>query len=1257
MESSEKIIPRTIEDEMKDSYLDYAMSVIVGRALPDVRDGLKPVHRRILYAMQDLGLATNKPYKKSARIVGEVLGKYHPHGDTAVYDAMVRMVQDFSLRHPLIDGQGNFGSVDGDMAAAMRYCVSGDSFIVTDRGLQRMGEIPHHSEVSFQVLSANNKINHVSKWFDSGEHPTKIIETYRGFNLCGSLNHPILTWQKEGGRPQFKWKLLSDVKQGDYTVISRSNLLFPKKDPSLRRFYPKPKNRREIHKLPRFMNEDLAFILGAIASEGSIGKEHIGFCNNDREFIEKFKTSFKRVFPDCRLHEFVRRPVGYTKKSYMSLEIHSLQIIEFLRNLGLTPGRARERVVPEIIFQSSKKSIASFLRSFAEGDGSVSISSSLRSSELAFISASKKLMQELQILLLRFGIDSSYRFQKSRNVFKLFIRSYENLNLFKGEIGFVTERKQKKLGEISKRNSSGWVMSKMDFIPYLSDYIRKSDKYKKYKYRGYRRWLIKHNIDRYTKIEKCWLDLRRILDREDARLYEDLKRNRYVFDKVISVEDGGIKRVYSIRVDNPCHSFVSNGFISHNTEVRLANIASEMLTDINKNTVDFVPNFDESLKEPVVLPARLPNLLINGSSGIAVGMATNIPPHNLEEVVDGIIMLIDNPNTEITELMKVIKGPDFPTGGIIFGKKGIKDAYLTGRGSIKLRADADIEQIGSGRQAIVVNEIPYQVNKSQLLETIANLVRDKKIDSISNLRDESDRMGMRVVIELKREANAQIVLNQLFNHTQLATTFGVITLALVNNVPRILNLKEVLSHYLEYRKEIVTRRTKFELEKAEQRAHILEGLKKAVENIDKVINIIEKSKDVDKARESLMENFKFTKAQAQAILDMRLHQLTGLERDKLLEEYVELIKNIEQFKAILATPQKVLEIIRKELISIKEKYGEKRRTKIKAQAIEMDIEDLIPEEDVVVTISHAGYVKRLPVSTYRAQRRGGRGITGMATREEDFIENIFITTTHSYMLFFTNLGRVYWLKVYEIPEATRTAKGKAIVNLVRLSSIGESITAMVSVRDFAKEEEKYLLMATCNGVIKMTSLKEYSNPRKGGIIAIKLGKKDSLIDVKLTTGKEEVIIGTGKGKSIRFAEEEMRSIGRAGQGVRGIRLGKGDGVVGMEIMKEGDTLLTATSKGYGKRTHVDKYRLQARGGKGVINIITDQRNGEVVGIKSVTDSDDIVLVTSRGLFIRQAVKGIRRIGRSTKGVRLIRLEEGDRLVAIASVVKENEEKG
>ncbi|MFC1699170.1 DNA gyrase subunit A, partial [Candidatus Omnitrophota bacterium] len=744
----EKIVPIYIEDEMKDSYISYAMSVIVGRALPDVRDGLKPVHRRILYSMKELNLEHNKPYRKCARIVGDCLGKYHPHGDTAVYDALVRMVQDFSLRYPLVDGQGNFGSIDGDAAAAMRYCVDGSSLIVTDKGLQRIDKIPHHSEVSFHTLSLNNKISHVSKWFDSGKHPTKTIETYRGFNLCGSLNHPVLTWQNEKGKPVFKWKLLKDVKKGDYAVISRSNLLFPEKEPALKEYYPKPRNRCKVHELPRLMTKELAFILGAIAAEGNIGREQIGFCNNDQEYIAQFKACFKKVFPDCRLHEFVRKPVGYTRQEYTSLEIHSLQAINFLHNLGLVPGRAKERVVPEIILKSSKQSAAAFLRGFAEGDASVYISASLRNLEICFISASKKLMQELQILLLRFGIDASYRWQRTRNVYKLFVRNYDNLNLFKSQIGFAAERKRKKLAKIAKRNSSGWVMSKMDYIPYLSEYIRAKDKYKRCKDKGSRSWVVGHNIDRYTKIEKCWPDLSKILDREDMSLYASLRKNRYVFDKVISAKASGIKNVYSIKVDSPCHSFVSNGFISHNTEARMSSITDWMLRDLEKDTVNFSPNFDESLTEPTILPAVLPNLLINGTSGIAVGMATNIPPHNLGETIEGVKLLIDKPECEIKELMRVIKGPDFPSGGFICGRDGIKQAFTTGRGRLKVRAKANIEQQKSGKESIVITEIPYQVNKTNILEAIAKLVQLKKVEGIADLRDESDKDGMRIVVDL-----------------------------------------------------------------------------------------------------------------------------------------------------------------------------------------------------------------------------------------------------------------------------------------------------------------------------------------------------------------------------------------------------------------------------------------------------------------------------------------------------------------------------
>jgi DNA gyrase subunit A len=813
---NDRIRPRNIEDEMKTSYIDYAMSVIVGRALPDVRDGLKPVHRRILFAMSEMGLTHRSAYKKSARVVGDVLGKYHPHGDIAVYDAMVRMVQDFSLRYPIVDGQGNFGSVDGDSPAAMRY-----------------------------------------------------------------------------------------------------------------------------------------------------------------------------------------------------------------------------------------------------------------------------------------------------------------------------------------------------------------------------------------------------------------------------------------------------------TEVRMGAIADELLGDIDKDTVDFGPNYDGSLTEPLILPAKLPNLLVNGSSGIAVGMATNIPPHNLTEVCDATTAYIENPEISTADILKILKGPDFPTAGIIMGRQGIKDYFETGRGSITIRAKTEIEDIRGGKQAIIVNELPYQVNKASLLSTIADLVRDKKIDGISDLRDESDREGIRMVIELKREGNPQIVLNQLFKHTALESSFGVIMLALVGGKPKVLPVKEVLHHYVEYRKEIVVRRTRFELARAEARAHILEGLRIALDNLDKIIKTIRESKDTDTARTRLMENFKLSRIQAQAILDMRLQQLTGLERKKIEDEYEELLKTIARLKGILADPKKILGIIEEELRELKEKYGDERRTKIAAAAQELEIEDLVAEEDVVVTFSHAGYVKRLPVTAYRAQRRGGKGVTGMTTREEDFVQELFVTSTHAYLLLFTNKGRVYWTRVFEIPEAGRAAKGKAIVNFVQLSAADEKITAAIPVQTFKEEKgkETFLLMCTTRGTIKKTELAEFSNPRRGGIVAIRLDDGDSLNAVKHTDGKSQIIIGTKKGIAIRFKEDDVRPIGRAAKGVRGIRLEKGDEVVGMEAVGPKDVFLTATENGYGKRTEVGEYRLQSRGGHGVINMKTTERNGDVVGIKKANDEDDIMLMTEKGMSIRLAAKEVSVIGRNVQGVRLLRQDADDKLAAIAPLAKEDEEEG
>ncbi|ABW17577.1 DNA gyrase subunit A [Alkaliphilus oremlandii] len=810
LEKRGNIVPINIEKEMKNSYIDYSMSVIVGRALPDVRDGLKPVHRRILYSMIELGITPDKPHKKSARIVGDVLGKYHPHGDTAVYDAMVRLAQDFSMRYMLVDGHGNFGSVDGDGAAAMRY-----------------------------------------------------------------------------------------------------------------------------------------------------------------------------------------------------------------------------------------------------------------------------------------------------------------------------------------------------------------------------------------------------------------------------------------------------------TEARLSKMAMEMIRDINKDTVDYRPNFDESLKEPSVLPSKFPNLLVNGSNGIAVGMATNIPPHNLGEVIDGVVTLIDNSEAQVEDLMEHIKGPDFPTAATIMGTEGIKEAYTTGRGRIKVRAKASIEEVNKGRQQIIITEIPYQVNKARLIEKIAELVRDKKVEGISDLRDESDREGMRIVIELKRDANANVVLNKLYKHTQLEDTFGVIMLAIVNGEPKVLNLKEVLTHYLDHQKDIITRRTQFDLNKAEERAHILEGLKIAIDNLDEVIKLIRGSENTQIAKTGLMETFTLSEKQAQAILDMRLQKLTGLEIEKVEEEYEDLIKLINHFKEILANERLMLNIIKDELIEIKEKYGDERRTEITRAIGEINIEDMITEEEVVITLTHFGYIKRLPADTYKSQKRGGKGIAALTTREEDFVENLITSSSHDYLLFFTNFGRVYKLNVYEIPEARRQAKGTAIVNLIPLSP-NETVAATIPVgRQF---DSKYLVLATKNGIIKKTQLSQFESTRKSGLIAISIREDDELIKVKLTDEDSEIILITAQGMSIRFKEQDVRDMGRSAMGVKGINLSPKDHVVSMEIVEENKDLLVISEKGFGKRTDTSEYRLQTRGGKGIKTYNVTGKTGPLVGAKIVTDEDEVLLINNYGTVIRLNVSNISKLGRNTKGVTLMRMEEDQSIITIALMAStENEE--
>ncbi len=803
-----RILPVNLEQEMRNSYIDYAMSVIVSRALPDVRDGLKPVHRRILYAMQEAGMTSGKPYKKSARIVGEVLGKYHPHGDRSVYDAIVRMAQDFSMRYMLADGHGNFGSVDGDPPAAMRY-----------------------------------------------------------------------------------------------------------------------------------------------------------------------------------------------------------------------------------------------------------------------------------------------------------------------------------------------------------------------------------------------------------------------------------------------------------TEVRMAKIAELMLQDIDKDTVDFVPNYDESLKEPSVLPSKFPELLVNGTSGIAVGMATNIPPHNMSEVIDGVLMLIDNPDASVEELMTVIKGPDFPTGGLIMGTTGIRDAYTTGRGSVKMRAKAHIETMSNGKPRIVVTELPYQVNKARLIEKIAELARDKQIEGITDLRDESDRKGMSIVIELRKDINPDIMLNQLYKHTQLQDTFGVIMLALVDNQPRILTLKQVLHYYIQHQEDVITRRTRYELSKAEARAHILEGLTIALDHLDAVITTIRESQTADIARNALMDGFKLSEKQAQAILDLRLQRLTGLEREKIEEEYQEVLKKIEWLKSVLADESKIMTIIKEELTAVKEKYGDVRRTTITYDMSEMSEEDLIADEDVVLTISHNNYIKRMKLDTYNKQNRGGQGILGMSTKEGDFVENILITTTHHTILFFTSRGRVHYLKAYQIAEASRQARGTALINLLKLDK-GEKITAVLQVREY--NPAKFLFMATRKGIVKKVQLSEFNTTRKLGVIALKLDDDDELIGVKQTDGQKQIVIGTRNGYAIIFDEEEVRSMGRIARGVKGIKLRDGDEVVGMDTIKRDSEILTVTAGGYGKRTKVEEYTTHHRGAMGVINLRVTEKTGEVIGLKVVRDGQELMLISTNGIIIRTGLDKISVIGRASQGVIIMKTAEDDKVASMAILTQRAE---
>lgn len=1269
---NEKVVPVFIENEMKDSYISYAMSVIVGRALPDVRDGLKPVHRRILYAMKELGLEHTKAYKKSARIVGE--------------------------------------------------CFVKDTLVLTEHGLVPIQEIKRGDRVYTQ-----NDLKTVTELY---EMPEKELIRICMDNGTHNTVTPSQKFKVLNEKLEFVWKEAKELTVEDYIVIRAhypeiKDLMHLKKAS-----IPHPKYLTEgVAYLLGLLISD-----GWVEKPINRSANRMFFYSASKSVIEKARRIFKQEFDhepniEEKTYKGLTKNGEPYKKGYQ-IRINKKAINDFfMANFHLEGIKANTKTIPKQIFTSPKKIIFAFIEGLIEGDGSVHCKRNV----IHYGSVSEKLIDGLMILLQHQGVfGRKYKTENknlgfamgrpilSRQVFYSVEFTSSNALLLGDNISLAAEKKNNRLRSMFANRT---IPSQYDIIPHGGENIfkefsqrhigggwyntrtgtkfRMGIKYQTGAKIRYSSDLIEKPLRKCQVIEwKIGEKLNKIGSPLAACVSEVIKKDIY-FLKVSCIDKLPAEKTYDIQVDSD-HEFIANGMVSHNclgkyhphgdtavydalvrmvqdfslryplvdgqgnfgsvdgdfaaamryTEARMAGISDEMLADIDKNTVKFTPNFDETLEEPTVLPARLPNLLVNGSSGIAVGMATNIPPHNLNEVVDAIAELIANPEIPIKDLMKIVKGPDFPTAGIICGREGIKQAYETGRGLLKIRARASIEKQKSGRESIIITEIPYQVNKSKLIENIASLVQDKKIEGISDIRDESDKEGMRVVIDIKRDQNPEIILNQLYKHTQMEESFGIIMLALVDNTPKVLNLKQVLEQYIKHRQEIVRRRTQFELDKAEKRAHILEGLKIAIDHLNQIIKTIRESKDPRIAKEALMKNFELSEVQAQAILEMQLQRLTALERDKIENEYLELLKKIEIFKAILKSEKRILEIVKDEAVELKKKYGDERRTEIVAKSEEIEIEDLIKEEDMVITISHTGYIKRLPLDAYRRQRRGGSGVTGIDVREEDFVEHLFIASTHEYILFFTNKGRVQWLKVYEIPQAGRAARGKAIVNLLELGQ-GEAISSYVRVKEF--KEDNYLIMATKNGLIKKTDLMAYSNPRKGGIIGITLEDGDELIQVVLTDGKQSILLATHFGKAIRFPETQVRDMGRGAKGVIGIRLAKKDAIIAMAIAKEGTSVLTATSQGFGKRTKVEEYRIQSRGGKGIINVKVTSKNGEAVGLKTVNDTDEIMIITEKGMIVRCSVKDIRDTGRSAQGVHLIKLDPDDKVSSIAQVVPEEKE--
>ena len=1229
-----RIEGRELEQEMRSSFLDYAMSVIVSRALPDVRDGLKPVHRRVLYGMHETGMQPNRPYKKCARIVGEVMGSYHPHGDSAIYDALVRLAQPFSMRYPLVDGQGNFGSLDDDPPAAMRYCLAGDTRVATADGTVRIDSIVpgaqpgSDSEIELTVLDRLGRPVRASKLFHSGDHPTLRLRTAEGFELTGTHNHPVLCLVDMVGVPLLLWKLLDEVQPGDRVLLAR---------------------------MPRAGDADLsagdrqvALLLGAFVSEGWISESRGGFNNVDQEFFDEVVTAYDSVVGGPR---YVYRRRIASGSLLHELDVQNLALLRespLASQLGLA---SRDKAVPEQVWRSGTAFKRAFLQALFTGDGSSSLLPR-NSIQVSYSTYSERLARDVQQLLLEFGVVARLcRYAKGER--KVVIGNRRDARLFARNVGFLGAKQRKLEAALAEIPVESSALSR-DHVPFVAGYIR-SDCDSRWSDKD---WLRRHNVDRIERWERGGTQImERIESAEVRRAVEPLVSGDYYYANVESVTDAGVQPVYSLRVDSTDHSFITDGFVSHNTECRLTRLATELLRDIDADTVDFVPNYDESRKEPSVLPARFPNLLVNGASGIAVGMATNIPPHHLAEVVDAILALIDDADTDVEALMKLVKGPDFPTGAIIVGRSGIRDAYRTGRGRIVMRARAHIEELRGGRTAIVITELPYGVKKggdAGVIKKIADLVHDKVLTEISDLADHSDKTGMRIQVELKRDAVPQVALNKLFKHTGLQSTFGYNAVALVGGVPRTLSLLQLVRHYLDYQREVVTRRSQYELRKAEERAHILRGYLIALDSLDEVIALIRGAADTDEAREGLMSRFELSEVQAQAILDLRLARLTGLARKEIEDEHAALEERIAELRTILGDETRVDLLIREELLELKQVHArtDDRRTEIVAAEEELELEDMIAEEDMVIAITRSGYIKRLPVTAYREQRRGGVGVMGMDLKDEDYIEHLFVASTHDYLLFFTSVGKVYRLKVHELPLGSRQSKGRAIVNLLPFRQ-DEQIRAVIQTRDY--KDAEYLVFGTKRGVVKKSRFLDYNTPLKAdGIIAIKLREGDELIGVRHSSGDNDVLMVSRKGQAVRFHESALRATGRATEGVKGMTLRAGDEVIELNVAEDDADLLVVTENGYGKRTRISEYRLTGRGGLGVKTVKLTEARGQLVGARVVRDGYQVMLISTGGTVIRMPVDGLRRMGRATQGVIVMRLRGDERVSSLAPVVEPEE---